>query len=123
MAKILIADDDEIFIEIARYHLEADGHNVVNASDGEQALVSVSADRPDLIILDSMMPVLSGPEVLNVLQADPVTASIPVVMLTARKSDSDVVSAIRSGAAEYMTKPFIPSELIVRVEMLLKRAA
>lgn len=123
MANILIADDDEIFIEIARYHLEADGHNVVSASDGEQALLLVSEDRPDLIILDSMMPILSGPEVLNVIQSDSATASIPVVMLTSRKNESDVVSAIRSGAADYLTKPFIPDELIVRVEMLLKRAA
>lgn len=123
MATILIADDDEIFIEIARYHLEADGHQVVSASDGERALASVSENRPDLIILDSMMPILSGPEVLNVLQSDSATASIPVVMLTSRKNQTDVVSAIRSGAADYLTKPFIPDELIVRVEMLLKRAA
>lgn len=123
MAKILIADDDEILIEIARYHLEGEGHSVSVATDGEQALHLVGIDRPDLVILDSMMPVLTGPKVLNTLQATPATKSIPVVMLTARAKDDDVVSAIRSGAAEYLTKPFIPGELLIRIERLLKKAA
>lgn len=123
MARILIADDDVILVEMLRFRLEAAAHEVVAALDGQAALASAGAQRPDLIVLDSMMPVISGPEVLARLKADPNLNDVPVVMLTARKGESDVVAALKSGVDEYLTKPFIPQELMVRIENLLARAS
>lgn len=119
MAKILIADDDVILTEMLRFRLEGARHEVITASDGREALTKVSEDHPDLIILDSMMPVIAGPEALAMLRADPRTATTPIVMLTARKGENDIVAALRGGANEYLTKPFIPQELMVRIEKLL----
>lgn len=119
MANILIADDDPILVEILQFRLEGAGHNVRVAGDGQEALNMIKARAPDLVVLDSMMPILSGPEVLTALKDDPKTSRIPVVMLSARKGEDDVVAAIKSGASEYLTKPFIPQELLVRIEMLL----
>ena len=123
MARILIADDDVILVEMLRFRLEAAAHEAVAALDGQAALASAGAQRPDLIVLDSMMPVISGPEVLARLKADPNLNDVPVVMLTARKGESDVVAALKSGVDEYLTKPFIPQELMVRIENLLARAS
>ena len=116
MAHILIADDDDILAELVKHRLQSSGHTVEIATDGAAALDQSRSRRPDLIVLDSMMPVLSGPEVLRILREDAELASVPVLMLTARKGQEDVVSALRGGANEYVTKPFIPEELIVRVE-------
>ena len=123
MARILIADDDTILVEMLKFRLEAAGHEVVATSDGLSALDEVNHRKPDLIVLDSMMPVVSGPEVLARLKADDNLKRIPVVMLTARKSESDVVAALKSGVDEYLTKPFIPQELMVRIEKLLVLAS
>ena len=82
-------------------------------------IIRVKTERPDLIVLDSMMPLLSGREVLLYLQKNTATKDIPVIMLTARSGESDIVSAIRSGASDYLTKPFIPQELLVRIEKLV----
>ena len=123
MAKILIADDDDILVEMLRFRLEAAGHKVVSAPDGLAALEIAAAQRPDLVVLDSMMPVISGLEVLARLKADDALKHIPIVMLTARKSESDIVSALKSGVDEYLTKPFIPQELMVRIDKLLARSA
>lgn len=119
MGKILIADDDAILTEMLRFRLENAHHQVITAADGKAALDRVSSEEVDLIVLDSMMPVIAGPEVLARLKANPGTVGIPVVMLTSRCSENDVVSALRGGAAEYLTKPFIPQELMVRIEKLL----
>lgn len=119
MPTILIADDDELLAALVQFKLEAAGHKVVVAKDGAAALAEVARQRPDLIVLDAMMPVLTGSEVLARLKADPATASVPVIMLTARRAQDDVVSALRAGAADYLTKPFIPEELIARVETAL----
>lgn len=119
MAKILIADDDVILTEMLRFRLEGARHEVITAADGMEALDKAREGRPDLIILDSMMPVIAGPEVLARLRADPQSASTPVVMLTARNGEGDIVAALRGGASEYLTKPFIPQELMVRIEKLL----
>ncbi|QWC57704.1 response regulator [Erythrobacter sp. 3-20A1M] len=119
MARILIADDDPILVELVRFRLEGGGHKVIVAENGEEALEKITAEMPDLVVLDSMMPIVSGPEVLSTMKADPETRGIPVLMLTARRGESDIVAAIKSGAAEYLTKPFIPQELLVRVEMIL----
>lgn len=122
MAAILIADDDDILVELARFRLEHDGHSVLTANDGQAAIVMTRKYLPDLLILDSMMPVLGGIEVLHEIRNDPETAKIPVLMLTARKGEADVINALRSGASDYMTKPFIPQELAARVDVLLARS-
>jgi DNA-binding response OmpR family regulator len=119
MAEILIADDDPILVEILKFRLEGAGHSVSVAKDGEEALAMVQSSAPQLIVLDSMMPILSGPEVLAQLKSDEAVRDIPVVMLTARDSEADIVAGLKGGAAEYLTKPFIPQELLVRIEGLL----
>ena len=123
LAKILIADDDVILTEMLCFRLEAARHEVLTAADGEEALTKANEELPDLIVLDSMMPIVSGPDVLVKLKEDTRTAKIPVVMLTARDGENDVVSALKAGASEYITKPFIPQELLVRIERLLLSAA
>jgi DNA-binding response OmpR family regulator len=121
VAKILIADDDVILSEMLRFRLERELHDVICAADGMAALEMVASQHVDLIVLDSMMPIIAGPEVLARLKSDPATAGIPVVMLTARKSESDVVAALKGGVDEYLTKPFIPQELILRIAKLLRK--
>jgi DNA-binding response OmpR family regulator len=122
MPTILIADDDELLAALVQFKLEAAGHRVVIAENGAIALDAVKSERPDLIVLDAMMPVLTGSEVLTILKADPESAMLPVIMLTARRNQEDVVAALRGGAADYLTKPFIPEELLVRVETALALA-
>ncbi len=119
MATILIADDDPILVEILKFRLESAGYTVAIARDGEDALVAAHGNRPDLIVLDSMMPVIAGPEVLAELKSDPDLCDIPVVMLTARDGEADIVAGLKAGASEYLTKPFIPQELLVRISGLL----
>ena len=122
MPTILIADDDELLAALVQFKLEAAGHRVVIAENGAAALEAVKSERPDLIVLDAMMPVLTGTEVLTILKADPESVMLPVIMLTARRNQEDVVTALRGGAADYLTKPFIPEELLVRVETALALA-
>ncbi|MFB0613747.1 response regulator transcription factor [Aurantiacibacter poecillastricola] len=122
MADILIADDDPILVEILRFRLEGAGHCVTVARDGEEALERVRDDQPDLVVLDSMMPVIAGPEVLAELKSDPELRHIPVVMLTARAGEADIIAGLKGGAAEYLTKPFIPQELLVRISGLIGAA-
>ena len=122
MAEILIADDDPILVEILTFRLEGAGYSITVARNGEEALTATRETRPDLIVLDSMMPILAGPEVLAELKADPDLRDIPVVMLTARSNEADIVAGLKSGAAEYLTKPFIPQELLVRISGLLDRS-
>lgn len=122
MPTILIADDDELLSALVQYKLEAAGYQVVLAENGAVALAAIEQALPDLVVLDAMMPVLTGSEVLARLKSDPRTADVPVIMLTARRGQEDVVTALRSGAADYLTKPFIPEELLVRVETALFRS-
>ena len=122
MRSVLIADDDEILVELVRLQLEAAGYEVEVARDGERALEAVRDVRPDAVILDAMMPVMNGQEVLRALRADPAFAELPVMMLTARKGQEDIVTFLSSGANEYLTKPFIPQELLLRLEMMLRNA-
>ena len=122
MSTILIADDDELLAALVQFKLEAAGHRVIIAENGAEALKAVKSERPDLVVLDAMMPVLTGSEVLAQLKADADTATLPVIMLTARRSQDDVVAALRGGAADYLTKPFIPEELLIRVETALAQS-
>ena len=122
MPQILIADDDPLLSEIVRWKLELAGHHVRVVTDGEAALAEVRRNPPSLVVLDSMMPLLSGPEVLRELKADESMRAVPVMMLTARKEQSEIVDALRGGAADYLTKPFLPDELVTRVAMVLARS-
>ncbi|MEY2943092.1 MAG: hypothetical protein RLY97_1106 [Pseudomonadota bacterium] len=119
MANLLVADDDFMFRELVRLKLEAVGHRVQVAADGFVALTATCAILPDLVILDNMMPVLSGPEVLREIKNNPETSHIPVIMLSARSREQDIVNALREGAADYITKPFIPDELTIRITRIL----
>ena len=123
MAEILIADDDEIIIDLIKFRLESEGHNVVAAADGEAVLALLQNYRPDLIVLDSMMPMISGMEVLTMIKRAPADKNIPVIMLTARKGEADIVAALEAGASDYLTKPFMPQELITRVNLQLQQKA
>ncbi|AKM09539.1 response regulator transcription factor [Croceicoccus naphthovorans] len=121
MSYILVADDDEILSEMVRHRLVTVGHEVHTVEDGEQCLEALQTRTPDAILLDAMMPVRSGMETLIALKSDPVHARIPVIMMTSRRSQEDVLAALRAGVADYMTKPFSPEDLALRIEGLLAR--
>lgn len=118
MAHILVADDDDLLGELLRFKLEAAGHRVTIIGDGHSALEAAGSGGYDLMVLDTMMPVLSGPEVLRALVQQ--GSRLPVVMLTARKGQDDVLDALSAGARDYLTKPFIPDELVARVNAILR---
>lgn len=118
MARILVADDDDLLGELVSFKLEAAGHEVVTMEDGQSALAAARTGDFDLMVLDAMMPVLSGPEVLRALADE--GSALPVVMLTARKGRDDVLGALAGGARDYVTKPFIPDELVARINAILK---
>lgn len=119
MSKILIADDDPLLVRLVAYKLEAQGHRVLQAADGEAALAMAGEHAPDLIVLDGMMPSIDGFEVLRRLKESAVTRDIPVIMLTARRLEKDVVAGLTLGARDYLVKPFIPEELIARLNGIL----
>ncbi|WP_028055729.1 response regulator transcription factor [Sphingobium bisphenolivorans] len=121
MADILIADDDELLAELVRFKLEGAGHRVTISGDGASALALARQHRYELVVLDAMMPVMSGLDVLRSLSEE--QPELPVVMLTARKASSDVLAALNGGARDYLTKPFIPDELVVRVNSILRTRA
>lgn len=116
---ILIADDDPLLRTLVEHKLGLAGHRVISAEDGAQALAEIGRMKPDLVVLDAMMPVLDGFEVLRRLKGDPATAGLPVIMLTALKRESDIVGALELGAADYLVKPFIPDELVMRIRRFL----
>ena len=118
MAHILVADDDDLLGELLRFKLEGAGHRVTIIGDGRSALNAALSGEYGLMVLDAMMPVLSGPQVLRALVQQ--ESRLPVVMLTARKGQDDVLDALSSGARDYLTKPFIPDELVARINAILK---
>jgi DNA-binding response OmpR family regulator len=122
MSSILVVDDDPLIRTLVEHKLRLRGFDVVSAESGEDGLKQVAVKRPDLIVLDAMMPELDGFEVLRRLKEDAATATIPVIMLTARKQESDIVSALSSGARDYLVKPFMAEELIMRIRNLLPLA-
>jgi DNA-binding response OmpR family regulator len=117
--RILIADDDPFLRELLTHKLSAAGYVVVAARHGGEALDLCQYPLPDLVVLDAMMPVADGFEVLRRLKADPATRTVPVIMLTALRREEDVVGALQLGAADYLVKPFIPDELVARIGRLL----
>ena len=123
MARILVAEDEKQIADMIAFKLTNGGHQVIRAQDGEQALQLASSDPPDLIMLDAMMPVLSGFEVLRRLKADPALRLVPVIMVTAKGHERDVLSGFRGGAVDYIVKPFSLKELAARVELALAKEA
>ena len=119
MARILIADDDPLLRALLQHRLATDGHDVIALDHGGEVLLSVTTHRPDLIVLDAMMPVIDGFEILRRLKAQPAPDPTPVIMLTALKRDADIVGALELGAADYLVKPFIPDELSQRIRRVL----
>jgi DNA-binding response OmpR family regulator len=122
MARILLAEDEEQIGDMVAFKLANAGHDVVRVADGEAALTASGRERPDLIILDVMMPLLDGFAVLGHLKADPARRAIPVIMLTARGQERDVHVGLQEGAADYIVKPFSLKDLLARVDVVLRRA-
>jgi two-component system phosphate regulon response regulator PhoB len=118
---VLVVDDERDIVELVRYNLAEAGFRVVSASDGRQALDLARRDRPDLIVLDLMLPVMPGAEVARLLKQDEKTRDIPILMLTARGSEVDRVVGFELGADDYVVKPFSPRELVLRVQAILRR--
>ena len=121
MALILIADDDELVVEVVREALTARGHVVGALDDGVRVKAVVELKRPDLVILDCSMPELPGVEALRQIRSSTICYATPVLMLTGRRSKADEEIALRTGADDYLRKPFDPDQLVARVESLLDR--
>jgi DNA-binding response OmpR family regulator len=121
MAKILLAEDEKQIADMISFKLTNGGHKVLRAQDGEQAFAVAAREQPDLILLDAMMPGINGFEVLRRLKADVSLRKIPVIMVTAKGHERDVLSGLRGGAIDYVVKPFSLKELSARVESALRR--
>lgn len=119
MATILVVDDERNIVDLAAMYLTKDGYQVIRAGDGEEALTKIQQERPDLIVLDIMLPKLDGWEVCRRLRGE--GDNTPVIMLTARDEDVDKIVGLEMGADDYMTKPFNPRELVARVKTVLRR--
>jgi len=118
---ILITEDEAALVAMLRYNLEKEGYAVDEAADGQEALIKVSEGRPDLILLDWMLPQLSGLEVCRQIRRNPETRNIPIIMVTARGEEADRVRGLDVGADDYIAKPFSPSELMARIRAVLRR--
>ncbi len=120
MTKILVVDDEPDAIELIKFNLKAAGYEVLTAADGEEALKKARAALPDLIILDLMLPEVDGLEVCKILRRDHRVSATPIIMLTAKAAEIDRVLGLELGADDYVTKPFSPRELVLRVKRLLR---
>ena len=119
--RILVVEDDELIRALIRDTLERDRFTVSTAASGEEALAAVREEPPDLVLLDLMLPGIDGLEVCRRLKAHSPTAGIPLLMLTARETESDVLAGLESGADDYLTKPFSPRILVARIRAVLRR--
>lgn len=119
-AKVLVVDDEQDILDLVRYHLEREGYHVMACGDGKSALDLVSREKPELVILDLLMPGVDGLEVCRLLRRD---SAIPIIMLTAKTEEADRVVGLEVGADDYVTKPFSPRELVARVKAILRRGA
>ncbi|MGY8998866.1 MAG: phosphate regulon transcriptional regulator PhoB [Rhodospirillales bacterium] len=120
-ATILIVEDEPPLIEVLRYNLESEGFTTLIATDGEEALLLATEQSPNLIILDWMLPEMSGVDVCRRLRGHKETKSVPIIMLTARGEERDKIYGLDAGADDYVVKPFSPSELIARIRAILRR--
>jgi DNA-binding response OmpR family regulator len=119
--RILVVDDEPDAVELIGFNLKSSGFEVITAADGEEALKKAKALLPDLIVLDLMLPEVDGLEVCKILRRDPATSGLPIVMLTAKAAEIDRVLGLELGADDYVTKPFSPRELVLRVKNVLQR--
>lgn len=119
--RILVVDDEPDILELVQYNLAREHYDVVCVESGEEALVQVYATPPDLIVLDLMLPGVNGLEVCRTLKRHPRMAAIPVVILTARGEEADIVAGLELGADDYLTKPFSPRVLLARIRAVLRR--
>lgn len=119
--KILVVDDEEDILELVRYNLAKEGYQVTSALSGEEALAKLKDFPSDLILLDLMLPGLDGLDVCRQVKKHPVTANIPVIMLTAKGEDADIVTGLELGAEDYITKPFSPRVMLARIKAVLRR--
>ena len=121
MSSILIIEDEKDILDLVEYHLKQAGFQVLTAADGGEGLGLAAKKRPNLIILDLMLPGMDGKDVCRVLKSNPVTQTIPVLMLTAKAEELDRVVGLELGADDYVTKPFSPRELVLRIKAILRR--
>jgi len=119
---ILVVDDEEDVLELVRYNLDRSGYHVETATSGEEALAKARRKLPDLVILDLMLPGMDGLDVCKKLKNDAKTEGLPIIVLTAKSEESDIVTGLELGADDYVTKPFSPKVLIARVRRILRRA-
>ncbi len=119
--QVLVVDDEEDILELVRFNLSREGYDVTCTTTGEDAIKSVRASQPDLLLLDLMLPGMDGFEVARFLKKDPETRNIPIVMLTAKTEEADVLTGLEMGADDYVTKPFSPRILAARVKAVLRR--
>lgn len=120
--KILIIEDEKDILELIAFNLECSGYTVYKASNGEDGLPIAQKEIPNLILLDLMMPGMDGFDVCRTLKEEKCTRNIPIIMLTARGEDTDIVSGLELGAEDYITKPFSPKILVARIRTVLRRA-
>ncbi|MCC7062552.1 MAG: response regulator transcription factor [Planctomycetes bacterium] len=119
--KVMVIEDEPDILEVIQYNLEREGHKVIACRNGEQGLSRIRTDNPDLVILDLMLPGMDGVEVCRQVKSDPVTKAIPIIMVTAKSEESDIVLGLGIGADDYICKPFSTRELIARVKVVLRR--
>ncbi len=119
--RILVVDDEPGMVEILRINLEWEGYEVSEAHNGLEGLEKTLTEQPDLIVLDVMMPEMDGWEMLAQIEAHPQTAGLPVIMLTVKSGESDIIYGLEKGALEYVIKPFDPAHLIETVKLLLEK--
>jgi two-component system, OmpR family, response regulator MtrA len=122
MAKIVVADDDADIRDLVVFKLQHSGHDIVAVGDGAAAVAACQLEVPDLVILDVMMPGMSGLEACRAMRADPALAGVPVILLTARAQEADIENGFSVGADDYVVKPFSPRELAARVDAVLERS-
>ena len=118
---VLVAEDEGALMTLLRYNLEREGYRVLEAQDGEEALLVAAEEKPDMVLLDWMLPQLSGIEVCRRLRGRQETRNVPIIMLTARGEESDRIRGLDTGADDYMTKPFAMTELLARLRAVLRR--
>lgn len=121
--KILVVDDEPDVTDLVAYHLKAKGFQVETLNDATASITKARSFHPDLVILDIMMPHLTGIQICRILRADPKLARVPIIFLTAKAEPQDRIEGLESGADDYLPKPFSPKELVLRVESILRRMA
>ncbi|MBN2256131.1 MAG: response regulator [Deltaproteobacteria bacterium] len=119
--RILVVDDEKDLVELISYNLEKEGYGVLKAYNGEAALNIIRSQKPDMVILDLMLPGIKGMDVCKVIRNDPLTAGLPVIMVTAKGEEVDKILGLEIGADDYITKPFSVRELLARVKAILRR--